>query len=435
MMVLYAQLVVSCSPPEIDRQAEFANQFSIGVWGPVEIQVPDTWEDVESTIEVTIEPDVDFSQKWQDSQLFLWFTKPLKVGETYQVNFSRSNDGSGQNVSKQTWEFTPRPVELVYLVPFGDGGEIWRVDPVSGDQTRLSSTENSVLTFHPAPDGNHIVFAAGNAENGSDIWVVNRDGSETTLVVNCGETRCTSPVYSPAGALLAYIEGGVKPGTSADRKARIILWDTHLNQQVDVYEIDSSPVLKELAWSSSGEYLGFFDATAMKIMVLAVETGEVIEVACESSEMGYWSPLEDTMYLACLKINSGDTCKVIYEYDFPAGEMEISPVYEILQRKDYSPPAQSYDGRWIVLGERCVEERPTKQLWLIDLFTFRAEKITENVRYHYSNYRWDPGSENLVVQQYEMGSSSSKPAILTWNKETRSLNLLVENAHSAVWLP
>jgi hypothetical protein len=61
--------------------------------------------------------------------------------------------------------------------------------------------------------------------------------------------------------------------------------------------------------------------------------------------------------------------------------------------------------------------------------------ITNDVLYNFANYHWDPASELLVLQRYEMGSSAASPDIMLWRLSTEQLELLAEGGHSPNWLP
>lgn len=96
---------------------------------------------------------------------------------------------------------------------FGDYGPVWLVNG-SKAPVELDSSPYD-LNVAISPDGSKVAFSRIDlATNSSDLYVVNADGSDRTLVATGGGNNYLgSPAFSPDGSAIAYECSGASPGS------------------------------------------------------------------------------------------------------------------------------------------------------------------------------------------------------------------------------
>ena len=153
-----------------------------------------------------VEPPVPGKFIWEDRKL--WFTpnEPFRLGVTY---IARITTGAisigGQRVKNDVvWRFAVREPSIVYIAPASDARELWSVAVGGGEPKALTGTGGMIYDFAVSPDGETIAYTVVNEQTGIDLWLMNRDGSNQRLAVNCAADRCITPNWAPDGSRLAY---------------------------------------------------------------------------------------------------------------------------------------------------------------------------------------------------------------------------------------
>ena len=418
-------------PPE---EPQFINQSSIGVWGPVQLTLPNAEDSTVASdfkIQVEIQPPLPFIEKQEDGQTALWFSVPADPDTQYTLLLEYGGSETG-NPSTYEWTFTPRPPQVTYLEQGNKGAELWLVSTDQSHPTSLTSTNYSILDYEIAPDGQDILLSVLNSQDGSDVWITGRDGSDMHQLVACENSTCTGMSYLPYKEGFAFVKTLASP--SDQPGSQILFYDTHTQAISILFEQPGRPV-RDLKWSPDANILAFYNEEDSLIYFYGRDTQIVESVPCFASETGGWSADGNLMTFACAESQDAEPCRPLKQVDISSLEISPSPLHDILGNRDYSAPLWSFDGKWIAFGERCLSDRPTRQLWLVNAENYAGSQITDDLLYNFANYQWDPTSRLLVFQRFEMGSASAAPDILLWRFSTEQLELLAKNGHSPAWLP
>ncbi|WP_412518423.1 serine/threonine-protein kinase [Actinomadura madurae] len=129
------------------------------------------------------------------------FTIPLRGGPATQVTTDPSAKDDPMWSSKGRivfWSKRDSDVEQIYSLDPNDPGGAW---------TRLTSDGVRAVDPEWSPDGSRVAFVRGEA-TGSDIWLVNADGSGAHALTS-GAVRDMDPAWSRDGRWLAYVRGDV----------------------------------------------------------------------------------------------------------------------------------------------------------------------------------------------------------------------------------
>jgi TolB protein len=164
-------------------------------------------------------------------------------------------DGSGQRqvtrspYDKQRLSWYPGGKSLLVN---GNQGELYRAEVDDGRETPIPHTIAEINDAVIAPDGKHIAFSANAAgsSDGSDIWVMNADGSHLLKKVSMQWLQ-HGPAWSADGTVLYFLSGDTR---EAHNIWRLSLADNRFDQLTDhtLFHFDIAVSRKgDLAYSSN----------------------------------------------------------------------------------------------------------------------------------------------------------------------------------------
>lgn len=204
------------------------------------------------------------------------------------------------------------------------------------------------------------MYSVVNETRGADLWLVDRDGQDARMLVNCEADLCTVPAWSPQGGRIAFSRepAGLSPG-APNGPPRVWTVDLASGQAASLYQ--SSQVLGYgPTWSPDGRRLAFFDGSAQSIRLLDVGTGQEMLINTLMGTVGSWSP----------------------------------------------------DGEWLAVSARTRQGGPGKQIWLMKPDCTQWQPVTNGPGYTYGGYRWDVTGQALVFQRFELNKSFATPEVV-----------------------
>jgi TolB protein len=98
--------------------------------------------------------------------------------------------------------FSPDGRSIVYSLIQGGNTDLWKMDIVSGQSTRLTNTPAIETAPSYSPDGSRIVFESDRSGT-PQLYVMAANGGEATRI-SFGAGRYGTPVWSPRGDLIAF---------------------------------------------------------------------------------------------------------------------------------------------------------------------------------------------------------------------------------------
>jgi Tol biopolymer transport system component len=126
--------------------------------------------------------------------------------------------------------------------PFFCNWELYTINPDGTGATRITNTPEPEVNPRWSQDGQRIVFQRGTIAPSEDIYVVNADGSNYSLVIAKGE----QPAFSPAGNRIVFRRDPNDP-----------------NQGMNTVNVDGTGLLRifvrgeDPAWSPDGSKIAF----------------------------------------------------------------------------------------------------------------------------------------------------------------------------------
>jgi len=366
----------------------------------------------------------------------VWFlpVHALQPGVTYTARLRAGILSQGRSKSRQelAWTFSVRPAQIVYYVLGENGGEVWRRSLDGSPAVQITHTQEKVSDYSASLDGEWIAYLVTNASEGADLWICDRDGGNSRLLVACGKDLCTLPSWSSDAARLAFSRSARRENGGYDTPR---LWTAGLldGKVAPLYQ-DTAVQGSESAWSPDGNYLASFDPAANAIRVLNLKTSQETLLTTTIEQAGRWTPDgQQLYYLQDISTENGPV-GAIYAANIPdhTGKELMA---DSANRYDFSLPDISPDGSWLVVGFRQEQSSPNKQLWLMHPDGSEARPITTDQLFTYAGYHWDPWSRAVVFQGFQIGLSAGRPDVFVWQASTNTATLVAENGALPAWLP
>lgn len=214
-----------------------------------------------------------------------------------------------------------------------DGGE------VSVHPAHEGALKNGFFTIYPgagnsvSPDGKSVVFSAGTAKSGPNIYTIPAKGGEPKQIISGGKYPC----WSPDGKWIAYLEREI---VGDEKRIATIFKIPAEGGEAQKITTESANVTEAgLDWSPDGKTIVYFskkaDAAAGALNLVPVAGGESREV-CQIQNVGAhsdvaWSPDgQNIAFVSRGKIwlvpaEGGEPAEVKTDVDADASQLDWSP--------------------------------------------------------------------------------------------------------------
>jgi serine/threonine-protein kinase len=191
----------------------------------------------------------------------------------------------------------------------------------SGRWQEITGETREYLNPRVSPDGNRLVFHVGPGEGrATDIWLYNLQRNTTNRLTFNNHSE--SPVWSPDGRFLAYVQLGPQGEGNIVRKA-----SDGSGEPEPLLTYEESLPIYTAAWTSRGNRILFVlvdPDTEGDIHALSVETGDVQDV--QVTPYLEWSPTvsPDGRWMAYSSVESGVSEVYVTSLDGRGGRWQVS---------------------------------------------------------------------------------------------------------------
>lgn len=378
-----------------------------------------------------IEPATPGKLQWDGRQMWFIPGQPFQPGVHYIARLKAgalSQDGQAMKLGV-TWRFQAHAPWIVYLSL--TTRQLWRIPSSGGEAQPLTKGDASIYEFAVSPDGQQIAYSLANDQRGVDIWLMSGDGANQHMLVQCGASVCAHPAWSPDGTRTAYNHHGpgLNPGSLGPPRVWIV--EIATGQSAPLYE-DPQIVGANPSWSPDGKRVALLNWFGGDTRVLNLQTHEEMALRGALSTMGTWSADGNQMLFPALVSESGQFSIVLNRADFTTQTVTTIPG----QERDWSGvPAWSPAGDWVVVGRRLPGSSASIQLWLMQPDGQEGRFITNDPKYSYSGYQWDPWGQAIAFLRSEINQPGIKPDILVWSMAAGQTKAIASDFATLTWQP
>jgi hypothetical protein len=425
------QIFHKVSPELINNSLE-----GIGVLGPIILDFGKPIQKISIEKAIRIIPSVPLRFQWQGTRLNIFLETPLSPEQQVQV-FLEKKAFFPEEVLDQSeflWSIKTHPECLIYIGSATELPEIWKVCLNNNSRAQLSQSNGKIIDFNVSNDGQWIIYSVKNNLNGSEIWVMDRNGRKNHVLFQCTDNFCHEPNYSSDGLSAIFIRSGKNNENLVSGNNDEVL---HLNIQSGKVErilTDQRLNVSFLQWSADQKFISFFNGVSSSFWIVNLSNKQITEIPSDEGLGGTWKRNADSFIFADLNYWGGIPFGQINQWDEKTNSIQHLFGDENEPNEYYLPQSQP-QGEWIATAYRPVEGSASKQIALFSPIGNQRLLITNEQAFSYSSYSWSFNGELLAFQRFQIGISNSVPEIGLWRMSDQSKVIIAKNASSLKWIP
>jgi len=416
---------------------------------PVRVSFSQPMDQVSVEAHFAIEPQAPGRFAWQGRELTFWPWAALAPETTYTVTLSAgAMSQRGRELAEETrWQFRTRLPGLLYLGRSPDDTgvrQLYVATPGGGlaDESQpLQLTEHAggVWDYAVHPLGTEIAYSVLREDGGSDLWRMDRDGTDQSPLLLCPEEACLNPVWSPDGGTLAFERRPIwADAPNLDPKAgRIWLLDLATGKDRPLFDYDvplHSPV-----WAPDGQRLAYVSPMLPGLEVVDPDQGELQQFGNEWGAAPMWSPDGQHLIVPDLMLAGESLVVRLVRIDL-ADEtlLDISGDDDFV--KDVGP-VWSPGGGWIAFSRQFLDEQrgtPGRQIWLTRPDGSEAYSLLSEPMADHFALAWRPDGAALAYARSDLTEGPQPvPDVSVWvyDMAKREPILVANQAVLPGWLP
>ena len=139
---------------------------------------------------------------WLENSVWFRPIQPFEQGTRYQAHLTGAvTTAQGETLAvNQSWAFSIREPAIAYM----SEGELWRTNRDASDLLQLSQSGGTVIEFSPERSGEWLAYITHNNNSDQALWVMDREGENERMLLDCGQDRCAAPAWSMDRAWIAF---------------------------------------------------------------------------------------------------------------------------------------------------------------------------------------------------------------------------------------
>ena len=367
-----------------------------------------------------IEPPVDGSWVVEGNEAVYEPARALDPGVTYTATLEAGirSQGDRQLASEFVWQFRTRDPQLLFLGRPEPGAGIRQLflAPLEDAPRQLTDHAQGVWDYAVHAQGESIVYSVLRDDGGADLWRMDGDGGGQRVLLDCPDSACLNPAWSPDGGQLAYERRDIRAGApNLDPKAsRIWLLDLEEGEEMPLFDYDVA--LHSPVWAPRGRRLAYTSPTIPGVEVYDLDSGELQQFANEWGATPVWSPDGSSLVLPELMLAGEDLVVRLVRIG-----LDVEHLVDISGDDDFvkdAAPAWSPGGGWIAFGRQFLDDErwtPGRQIWLTRPDASEAYGLPPEAMVDHYGFAWRPDGGALAYARADLSQGPQVvPDVSVW---------------------
>lgn len=406
---------------------------------------------------LAIDPETAGAWQWDPSGKIATFVgeQPWPEHITVTVSLSGGQAANGLPLfERRTWSFGVGGERVLFLygldtvIASVEADSRLPLDKVEPDI--LAREPNGILEFDVSPAGGTIVYSAPRDDGGSDLKLINVDGSDSRVLLACPGESCRRPTFSPDGARIAF----ERQGPTTDVAGQPSFGEPHvevlaLAQGTPVALSAAAGQTRDPNWARDGK-LVVYDPGRQAFVVLDPTLGSPSYVPALSGQFGDISPDGSTLVFPELYTPLTTTTTISTETLYAPAFSFFSRLQAVNLADNHATnlsgdavvedtaPLYAPDGQWLIFTRRGLTPdtwTPGRQLWRMRPDGREATPITNDPIAYHSAVEWSPDGTRLVYMRTDSSDPSRAPEIWISNADGTDAHAVVSGGFGPEWLP
>jgi len=434
------------SRPRLIEIYPTAGAINVPATSPIRVVFSRSMQTESVSAHLKIEPAIRGTFSWDNNILTFTPEQAWPGGQEISVSLeagAKTASWMAFPMSRQSWSFTTSEAALAYLWPSNGPADIYTLDPVTGEIHRYTY-KMEVIDFSASSDGMTIYFSASNAQDGADLYRIDRFEAESSInnsyqpkeLLVCGVAQCRSPVVSFDGHYLAYeyllptLRGGLGP-------AQIWLLSLPDLQATPLGQVSHETV--QPSWSPMG-LLAYYDRSSSEYEVVNTLSQERALLPNQTGQPGTWSPNgeyylapEISYHQAPGNYETGTSHLLRYDIqsnttDDMSGATDVEDV-----EASYSPNggAIAFTRKFLDVARWSLG----RQIWIMNADGSNPHPITDEADYNHYDLAWSRDGLMLAYVRFNQAKLSDLPEMWIVYADGSNPVQLVIGGYSPLWIP
>jgi len=335
--------------------------------------------------------------------------------------------------AEESSQFKLEETDVLYTsLDENDQSQLFLIPAEGGTPIALSQGIN-IWHLAVAPDHSRVVYAGGNADNGSELWSWDPETSQNELLHACANAYCSEIAWSPDGQGFLYSRLDFDPETNPGNVQSIWWLDLDTRETAPLFQDALTPGFSA-RWSPDGKWLSYTSINPLEIKLYQMESGQSQVLPNALGYPAAWSPDSQTMILQDLKLEESSYLNKLFSYSVQDDWLTML-AYD--QMFDESYPAWSPDGEWLAVVRRAwVEGIPEEgnQLWVMRPDGTEAAQYTDELQHTFGQPCWSSDSRYLVLDYRAVEEGKINSGIKIIDLRTGRISDLDVQGSRPVWL-